>query len=286
MVQMDGSHHDWFEGRRPKCVLMGYIDDATGRIFCRFYEYEGTSPAMDSFKRYIRAHGIPMSVYFDKHTTYKSTAEPSIEDEINGTEPLSEFGRSLKELGVNLIHAHSPQAKGRVERMFNTLQDRLVKEMTLRGINTIEEANRYLKIYLFSHNKRFEVKPKEQSDLHRAIPKGLDLDKILCIRTERTMRNDSTIAHNGKLYQIQEAVKSKKVLVEERVNGTMQITHNDARLKFKEITTRPQKQQKPDRILRKRKIHIPSADHPWRKSYSQLFNKRQNQPKKLIEVAA
>jgi hypothetical protein len=286
MVQMDGSHHNWFEGRRPKCVLMGYIDDATGRIYCRFYEYEGTIPAMDSFKRYIRAHGIPMSVYFDKHTTYKSPAEPSIEDEINGTKPLSEFGRALRELGVNLIHAHSPQAKGRVERMFNTLQDRLVKEMTLRGIHTIEEANRYLKIYLSSHNKRFSVKPKEQNDLHRDVPKGLNLDNILCIRTERTLRNDATIAHNGKLYQIQEAVKSKKVLVQERVNGTMLITQNDARLKFKEITTRPQKQQKPDRILRKRKIHIPSVDHPWRKSYSQLFNKRQNQPKKLIEVAA
>ena len=283
---MDGSHHDWFAGRRPKCVLMGYIDDATGRIFCGFYEYEGTIPAMDSFKRYIRAHGIPMSVYFDKHTTYKSTAEPSIEDEINGTEPLSEFGRALRELGVNLIHAHSPQAKGRVERMFNTLQDRLVKEMTLRGINTIEEANKFLKSYLSSHNKRFAVKPKEQNDLHRDIPKGLNLDKILCIRTERTLRNDSTIAHNGKLYQIQEAVKSKKVLVQERVNGTMLITHNDVSLKFKEITTRPEKQQKPDRILRKRKKHAPSADHPWRKSNTQLFNKKQNQRKKLIEVAA
>ena len=286
MVQMDGSHHDWFEGRRPKCVLMGYIDDATGRIYCRFYEYEGTIPAMDSFKRYVRAHGIPMSVYFDKHTTYKSTAEPSIEDEINGTEPLSEFGRSLRELGVNLIHAHSPQAKGRVERMFNTLQDRLVKEMTLRGIKTIEEANRYLKSYLYSHNKRFVVKPKEQSNLHRDIPEGLDLDKILCIRTERTMRNDSTIAHNGKLYQIQESVKSKKVLVQERVNGKMLITHNDVNLKFKEITTRPEKQQKPNRILRKRKGHTPSSEHPWRKWNYLLFNKRPNRRKKQIEVAA
>jgi hypothetical protein len=283
---MDGSHHDWFEGRRPKCVLMGYIDDATSRIFCRFYEYEGTIPAMDSFKRYSRAHGLPMSVYFDKHTTYKSTAEPSIEDEINGTEPLSEFGRALRELGVELIHAHSPQAKGRVERMFNTLQDRLVKEMTLRGITTIEEANRYLKSYLSSHNKRFAVKPKEQNDLHRDVPKGFNLDTVLCIRTERTLRNDFTIAHNGKLYQIQEVVKAKKVLVQERVNGTMLITQNDTRLKFKEITARPQKQQKPTRMHRKRKVHIPSADHPWRKWNTTLSDKQGNQPKKLIEVAA
>ena len=286
MLQMDGSHHDWFEGRRAKCVLMGYIDDATGRTFCRFYEYEGTIPAMDSFKRYMREHGIPLSVYFDKHTTYKSTAEPSIEDEINGTEPLSEFGRALTELGVKLIHAHSPQAKGRVERLFNTLQDRLVKEMTLRGINTIEEANKLLKSYLSSHNKRFAVTPKEQSDLHRSIPKGLNLDKILCIRTERTLRNDTTIAHNGKLYQIQEAVKSKKVLVEERVNGKMLITHNAVHLKYKEISARPEKQQKPSRKHLPRKGHAPSADHPWRKTNSQLFEKRKNRQKKPIEVAA
>ena len=286
MVQMDGSHHDWFEGRRPKCVLMGYIDDATGRIFCRFYEYEGTIPAMDSFKRYIKAHGIPMSVYFDKHTTYKSPAEPSIEDEINGTEPLSEFGRALRELGVDLIHAHSPQAKGRVERMFNTLQDRLVKEMTLRGINTIEEANKFLKGYLSSHNKRFAVKPKEQNDLHRDIPKGLNLDKILCIRTKRALRNDSTIAHNGKLYQIQEAIKSKKVLVQERVSGKMLITHNDVSLKFKEITSRPEKKQKPVRVFWHRRGCTPSSDHPWRKLNTRLFNKRQIQRKRVIEVAA
>lgn len=286
MVQMDGSHHDWFEGRRPKCVLMGYIDDATGRIFCRFHEYEGTIPAMDSFKRYIRKYGIPMSVYFDKHTTYKSPAEPSIEDEINGTEPLSEFGRALAELGVEIIHAHSPQAKGRVERMFKTLQDRLVKEMTLRGINTIEEANRYVKSYLTSHNRRFAVKPKEQNDLHRELPRGLNLDTILCIKTERTLRNDFTIAHNGKLYQIQEAIRSKKVLVEERVNGRILISHNGMSVKFKEILIRPEQKQKPIYRVRKRKVHIPSADHPWRKWNYRASDKQQDQQEKLIETAA
>lgn len=264
MLQMDGSHHDWFEGRRSKCVLMGYIDDATGRIFCRFYEYEGTIPAMDSFKRYIRKYGIAMSVYFDKHTTYKSTSEPSIEDEINGTEPLSEFGRALTELGVEIIHAHSPQGKGRIERLFKTLQDRLVKDMTIRGISTIEEANKFLETYMAFHNKRFAFKPKEQNDLHREVPKGLNLDKILCIRTERALRNDCTVAHNGKLYQIQEAVKSKKVWVEERVNGRMLITHNDDSLQFKEITIRPEKHKKPLK-LRKKTLYKPSADHPWRK---------------------
>ena len=122
MIQIDGSHHDWFEARGPKSVLMGYIDDATSKVYGRFYEYEGTIPAMDSFKRYIKKYGIPMSIYLDKHTTYKSPAKP-IDDEIH----LSELGRAMEELGVDLIHANSPQAKGRVERLFKTLQDRLVK---------------------------------------------------------------------------------------------------------------------------------------------------------------
>jgi transposase len=286
MLQMDGSHHDWFEGRRPKCVLMAYIDDATNKVYGRFCEYEGTIPAMDSFKRYIRKHGIPMSLYMDKHTTYKSTAEPSIEDEINGTQPLSEFGRALMELAVKIIHAHSPQAKGRIERLFKTLQDRLVKEMTLRGINTIEEANKYLDSYLSGHNKRFAVKAKKQDDLHRNIPKGLNLDKILCIRTIRTLRNDFTIAHDGKLYQIQEPIKTKKVLVEERTDGKMLITYNDVRLKFMEITTRPEKQQKLKKATRHRKGHTPSADHPWRKSNNQLFNKRQSQRERPMKAVA
>ena len=286
MLQLDGSHHDWFEGRRPKCVLMAYIDDATSKVHGRFYEYEGTIPAMESFKRYIRKHGIPMSLYMDKHTTYKSPAEPSSEDEINGTKPLSEFGRALTELAVEIIHAHSPEAKGRIERLFKTLQDRLVKEMTLRGIHTIDEANKYLDTYLSAHNKRFAVKAKEQDDLHRAIPKGLNLDKILCIRTVRTLRNDFTIAHDCKLYQIQEPIKSKKVLVEERTDGKMLITYNNVRLKFAEITARPEKQHKPKSATRHRKGHTPSVDHPWRKSNHQLFGKRQSQRKKPMEAVA
>jgi transposase len=212
MVQIDGSHHDWFEGRGPVCVLMGYIDDATGRVHGRFYEYEGTIPAMDSFMRYIRQYGIPGSVYLDKHTTYKSPAKPTIEEELNGTEPLSEFGRALTELGVRLIHAHSPQAKGRVERLFKTFQDRVVKEMRLKGVSTIEEANSFLETYLPEYNARFAVAPYQQEDLHRPLHKGINLNRILCIRTERTVRNDDTIVHNRRLYQLEEALKGKKVL--------------------------------------------------------------------------
>jgi transposase len=285
MVQLDGSHHDWFEGRRPKCVLMAYIDDATNKMYGRFYEYEGTIPAMDSFKRYIRKHGIPLSLYMDKHTTYKSPAGPSVEDEIHGTMPLSEFGRALTDLAVTIIHAHSPQAKGRIERLFQTLQDRLVKEMTLRGIDTIQEANRYLDTYLPAHNRRFAVQARESDNLHRDIPKGLNLDKVLCVRTVRTLKNDFTIAHHGKLYQIDKAVKSKEVMVQERVDGSMLITNNDVTLPFREIMARPEKQQKPRGMLHHRKGHTPAADHPWNKYNRQLFHKMRGQGKKPLEVA-
>jgi hypothetical protein len=264
MVQMDGSHHDWFEGRGPWCVLMGYIDDATGKVFGRFYEYEGTIPAMDSFKRYIQKHGLPMSVYLDRHTTYKSTAKPSIEDELNNTMPLSEFERALKELGVEVIHANSPQAKGRVERLFGTLQDRLVKEMRLRGIRTIEEGNRFLKQYLPVYNKRFSVRSMESNNVHRCLPKGLNLDAILCIKTERTVRNDFTVAHNKKLYQVEDRTNASKVTIQDQIDGSMRMIYRDQSLRFKEIIERPVREEKAPVMMRRRKPVRPSPNHPWR----------------------
>ena len=268
MVQMDGSEHDWFEGRGPYCVLMGYIDDATGKPFGRFYEYEGTHPAMDSFKRYIKKRGLPLSVYLDMHSTYKSTKKLTIEDELKNQEALSQFGRSLKELGVELIYAHSAPAKGRIERLFNTFQDRLIKEMRLENICTIDQANDFLDYYLPIYAKRFAVKPSKMDDLHRAIPKGIDLDRILCIKTERSLRNDFTVAHNKKLYQILDNVRAKKVFIEERIDGSMVIRYKDSELKYKEITNRPEKTETQKTYeFKLHKIYVPPANHPWRKSY-------------------
>lgn len=284
MVQMDGSHHDWFEGRGPWCVLMGYIDDATGRVFGRFYDYEGTIPAMDSFKRYLKMCGLPMSVYLDKHTTYKSTAKASIEEQLKGTEALSEFERALKELGVEVIHANSPQAKGRIERLFRTLQDRLIKEMRLRGIRTIEEANHFLEEYLPLYNRRFAICAKGEDDLHRPVGKGVDLDGILCIKTQRTLRNDFTVAHNKKLYQIEDKLRGTKVIVQDRLDGSLVMTYRGQRLRFKEILTRPVKEPKePSLIVRIRKPPTPSLDHPWRRSFKvgipQYERRRSTDPK-------
>src|SRR4030043_910362 len=264
MVQMDGSHHEWFEGRGPECVLMGYFDDATGEVFGRFYGYEGTMPAMESFKLYIRKHGLPLKVYLDKHSTYKSTAKPSIQDELNGVEPLSEFERALKELGVEVSHAHSPQAKGRIERLFRTFQDRVIKEMRLRGVKSIEEGNKFLEAYLPLYNKRFSVRPREKDDVHRALPRGMDLSTILCIKTERTLRNNFTVAHNHKLYQIEDATKASKVIVQDRMDGSMRITYQGRALRFREITERPIRQKQPI-VTKRRKTYSPPADHPWRR---------------------
>jgi hypothetical protein len=197
LIQLDGSHHDWFEGRGPRCVLMAYIDDASSRVFARFEEYEGTIPAMDSFQRYIRQHGVPLAVYADKHTTYRSPAEPTIEEQLAGTEPQSQFGRALVELGVELIAAHSPQAKGRVERLFKTFQDRVIKELRLAEVSTLDAANAFLKSYLPIYNRRFAVLPAQAADLHRPRPARGELDRILCIKTKRVLRRDWTVAHGG-----------------------------------------------------------------------------------------
>jgi transposase len=286
MIQMDGSHHPWFEDRGEPCVLMAYIDDATGRPFARFYRYEGTIPAMDSFKRYIKKHGLPISVYLDKHSTYKSTAKPSIADELLNQDPLSQFGRALHELKIDRIHANSPQAKGRIERLFKTFQDRLVKELRLRNINTIDEANRFLAVYLPLYAKRFCVKPAKKGDLHRPLPSGIDLDRILCIKTARALRNDFTVAHDRKLYQILDNVRTEKLVVEDRLNGSMVIRHKDDALRFKEINTRPKKEEpKTAYEFKPKRVYEPvPADHPWRRfqigsQYPQYQQKEKVAPK-------
>jgi transposase len=282
MVQMDGSHHDWFEKRGPWCVLMGYIDDATGIPFAKFCPYEGSLTAMDGFKGYIKKHGIPLSVYLDKHSTYKSTKKRTIEDDLNNIDPLSQFGRALSELGVELIHANSPEAKGRIERLFETFQDRVIKEMRLRKISSIEDANKFLEYYLPVFAKRFGVPPAKEGDLHRPMPKGIDLNRILCVKTERALNNDFTVAHDKKLYQVLDNVRAKKVVVEELIDGSMIIRHKDASLKFKEITKRVKKEPKPKAYQFKLSTaHVPPADHPWRNFKFHAHYKHYSQREKV-----
>lgn len=267
LVQTDGSHHDWFEGRGPRCVLMGYIDDATGRPWGRFEPYEGTLPAMRSLRGYIKRYGIPGALYLDKHMTYRSPKQQTIEDELAGRRAMSQFQRAAEELGIQVIHADSPQAKGRVERLFRTFQDRLIKEMRLANICGIEEGNRFLSHYLPLYYKRFGVVPAAQGDMHRPMPVGLDLDRILCVKTERVLRNDFTVAHDGKLYQVLDNTRVKKVTVEERVDGAVVLRHGDLMLRWKPVLVRAQKlKPKPfGFVLSIRKARIPAPNHPWKR---------------------
>jgi transposase len=275
MVQMDGSHHAWLEGRGPKLVLMAYIDDATNTTYGGFYDYEGTLPAMDSFKGYVRKYGLPMSVYLDRHTTYKSPKKLTEWQEVAGIESLSQFERALKELGVEVIHALSPQAKGRIERLFGVLQDRLVKEMRLKDIKTKEEANAFLKGYLPRYNERFGVCPANEADAHVTLPRQVDLNRYLCIKTERTIRNDNTIALDGRLYQLEER-GGKKVVVEERLDGSLRMISKGVSLKYREITQRPEKEVVPKTDARKfNQPPKPAKDHPWKRSWKKWMPARQ-----------
>jgi hypothetical protein len=276
LVQMDGSHHPWFEERGPKSVLMAYIDDATGRVYGRFYEYEGTVPAMESFGLYVKEHGLPMSIYADKHTTYKSPAEPTVEEQLKGVDPMSQFERGLTELGVKMIHAHSPQAKGRIERLFGTFQDRVVKEMGLVGIRNIQEANLFLESYLPIFNAKFCVAAKETADLHRTAPSQSQMEQALCIKSSRTIKSDFTISYETKLYQIKENIRAKKVTVEEKLDGTLCIRYQGRSLKWEEIKNIPVKVNQPSRVVLKiRKNRSPSLTHPFRKPWKKRREKTQ-----------
>ena len=280
MVQMDGSHHDWLEGRGPGLVLMGYVDDARNNFFGHFYGYEGIYPAMDSFKRYISLYGLPRSLYLDKHSTYKTTREPSLEELLKGERAQTQFERACKELEIEVIHAHSPQAKGRIERTFGILQDRLVKEMRLAGIRTEDQANCFLEKFLSLYNERFAKVAKKKGDLHRALPKGVNLREIFCIKATRTINNGYIVKWRGRQLLIESvsiAMRRRKVEVREHFDGEVTIKFNGRYLKYREIMEpKPaarEKMKKPVDEPKKRKgKYIPPPDHPWKRHNPSLHH--------------
>jgi len=265
MVQLDGSHHDWLEGRGPKLVLMGYIDDATSRFYGRFYGYEGTLPAMDSLKGYIKQNGIPKSIYLDRHSTYKINKKQYYKDwPFRDKQELTQFGRACQQLGIELIYANSPQAKGRVERIFETLQDRLVKELRLAKAAGCKEANLVLERYLDGFNKKFEVAAKRSGNLHRPVDKRILLDDILSFQTQRSLRNDRTVLHNNRWYQVLNRTRLKDITVYDYLNGRMAIKHGTNRFDYKAIEG-PINRVKPKILkLRRGKCYIPPKDSYWR----------------------
>jgi transposase len=268
MVQLDGSHHDWLEGRGPKLVLMGYIDDATSTVEARFYDHEGTVPALDSFRSWVQRYGIPCSVYLDKHTTYRSPQMPTVEEQLQGREQSqSQFQRAMSELGVEVIHAHSPAAKGRIERLFQTLQDRLVKELRLAGAATLAEANQLLEWYLPLYNQRFRVEAAQPTDLHRRVPARLDLDTVLCLKTQRRLNADSTVQHDGQVYLVEDRIKAQTITVHQSLDGSIRLSCHNRSLCYRLVPHRPPKTQPMLKPVPTRTTHRPAAEHPWRGSY-------------------
>ena len=208
---------------------------------------------------------MPLALDADKPSTDQSPAPPTVEEPWAGVTPTSQFGRALGELGVELIPAHSPQAKGRVARLFQTVQDRLVKERRWAGVSTLEAANRFLERALPIHNRRFAVPPAQAVDLHRPRPASRELDRILCLKTTRCLRRDFTLAHQGERYQIHETVRAPHVRVEARGDGTMRITHQGRPLDFHAITSRPVKAVAAKTVHPPRRpVTTPRPDHPWR----------------------
>ena len=251
MLQIDGSPHDWLMGRGSRMCLIGAVDDATGRIiYAQFRPTEDLIGYLMMLRSIVQTHGLPASLYHDKHTILRSPGRVTIEDELAGKEPQSQFQRVMGELGIESIVAHSPQAKGRIERTWGVLQDRLVKEMRLRNISDIDEANAFLHEFVPRYNERFGVNPADGESAWIAIDATMDMDYYFCVREVRTVRNDYTIAWGGKIVQLMPR-RDERVVAGARVNvhitpeGSLHVYDGKRRLSHRIIEARPQSVDNP-----------------------------------------
>lgn len=238
MIQLDGSKHDWFEGRAPACTLLVFIDDATSKIvWLEFAKSESCEAVMKATLNYFKQYGMPRSFYVDYGSVF------SVNLNNPEREKITQFKRAMDELNVKVKFASSPQAKGRVERANQTLQDRLIKEMRIANISGIEEANEFLRNhYLDKHNDKFAVQPAIEIDAHRSI-KGLDLESILCIKEERILANDFTITYNKKVLQLETQQKTiirpkDSITVSVKLDGSILLSIRKTNLYFNEISER------------------------------------------------
>jgi transposase len=285
LIQFDGSYDDWFEGRctdegleEEQCLLLS-IDDATGDPTAVIGKNESIQETFAFWKEYIQEQGKPAAIYIDKFSTYKVNHKNASHNE----EFQTQFQRAMRELGIQTIFANSPQEKGRVERMNATMQDRLIKEMRLRNICTIQEVNEFIKNeFLPRFKEKFSVKAKKKGDLHTRLTKQekQKLKNIFCVQTERVVRNDYVIQYKSRYFQLEEVQKvtvyrKDTVRVEEHLDNSIHITKNDTYLNFKELPGKPPKEYniKLPAISVKKLHYKPPIDHPWRKYQ---FSKREN----------
>jgi transposase len=272
LVQMDGSHHDWFEGRRAWAVLMVMIDDATGRVFARFFEAESLTAAFTMFRDYAGKYGFPQAIYVDRAGIYRSDREPTEAEILADQQPQTQFGRAMSELGVELILARSPQAKGRVERMNGTLQDRLVKALRRAGISDLAAANRFLaEEFLEPFNAKFGVPPAAADDLHRSVPAELDLPRVLSEQEERVVHNDWTLRWRNAFLQLPRSSgvqPGQAVQVCEQLDGRVRVFVGQRELSWSATRSEPSRERQPaprrPGPLKSNQGYKPPPTHPWR----------------------
>jgi len=253
MEQFDGSYEHWFENRGPKCCLLAAVDDATGIVtHAKFAQDEGVMSVFGFWQEYLLLHGKPMAIYTDKFSTYKMNHKQALENHDQRTQ----FQRALSELQIEALFAESPQAKGRVERLFGVLQDRLIKELRLAKINNIEEANKFLKKYLVKFNKKFGVEPKSKTDLHRALPEkeAKNLPGVFSRQTRRVVQNDFTISFGSRWYQLTKDQpvtigKRDQVTVEEHTNGEIKIRYSGKYMNYERLPEYAKKPRRPEQKM-------------------------------------
>ena len=275
MIQMDGSTHPWFGPGLPAAVLFVMIDDATSQVFVHFYATEDTVTAFDLFGRYARRFGLPLILYVDRDSIYKVNDPEAIQKarESGLPEPLTQFGRAMKQLGVKMIYANSPQAKGRVERVNRTCQDRLVKELQLMGLTTIQQANAYLeRTFLKSLNELIHRQPVSGANLHQPVPKNVRLEDILCPIEERAVGQDWCVRFDGRILQIHKkhqplALAGRRVDVLQQADGTLKLRHQNQALLFVELASRPVKAAAPKPAPGPHTTQRPAAGHPWKQRF-------------------
>jgi hypothetical protein len=275
LVQIDGSPHRWFEERAPACTLLVFIDDATGKLGeLRFVKSESFFSYAEASKAYLERHGKPVALYSNKHGIFRVN-QPGV----GSGESLTQFGRALQELDVAIICANTPQAKGRVERVNLTLQDRLVKEMRLRGISDMDAGNAYLPEFIEEFNRRFAVAPRSEENAHRPLLLSDDLDRIFTWQETRTLSKNLSIQFKKVVYQIQTerptyALRKAKVTVCQNAEGKISILYKDKELAysiFKKQARQSQVLSSKDvnrKVEKVRKKHKPAPDHPWRKGFA------------------
>ena len=272
MPQYDGSYHYWFEDRGPKCCLLATIDDANNRVWAKFDQHEGIEPTFAFWREYIDKFGKPYSIYVDRFSTYSMNHKLALEN----PDTLTQFERAMETLNTEIIHAQSAEAKGRVEKLFKTLQDRLIKELRLNNISTTEEANRFLEEdFLPRFNAKFMVEPRTNADLHKKLTKKEEskLDSIFSRQYERTVRNDFTFSYKTKWYQLTEnqvvtICKGDKITVEERMDGTLYFRLRGKYLNYKVLPEKPKKISEKKKntkwVIPAGKTNKPSSNHPWK----------------------